>query len=150
MNEIEKLKEEHKAAMDTCTSIGAIVGPSDTMSLSEQVAAIVAENVAMKDINEWCKTDAFKNMYREFKTAEALGCQDVDCMHDAMLVAIMHAPGIPATDAVIADMRASQLEDAARTIQAQTWDECEGDGIVAAIDALEIMAQKMRSGKGAA
>ncbi|HBS6521708.1 TPA: hypothetical protein MAM88_002574, partial [Klebsiella pneumoniae] len=67
------------------------------MALAKAYQQLAAENVALKDINAWCKTDAFKNMYREFKTAEALGCLDVDCMHDAMLVAIMHAPETPAT-----------------------------------------------------
>ena len=73
-------------------------------------AALVAENAAFKDINAWCKTDAFKNMYREFKTAEAIGCCDIDCMHDAMLVAIMHAPKAPATDAFLAEVRAQGVE----------------------------------------
>ena len=71
---------------------------------------LAAENVALKDINAWCKTDAFKNMYREFKTAEALGCSDADCMHDAMLVAIMHAPATPATDRIVAAIKADGVE----------------------------------------
>lgn len=73
---------------------------------------LAAENVALKDINAWCKTDAFKNMYREFKAAEALGCLDVDCMHDAMLVAIMHAPETPATDRIVAEAEARGVEKA--------------------------------------
>lgn len=73
---------------------------------------LAAENVAMKDINAWCKTDAFKNMYREFKTAEALGCSDADCMHDAMLVAIMHAPATPATDRIVDEAEARGVERA--------------------------------------
>lgn len=70
---------------------------------------LAAENVALKDINAWCKTDAFKNMYREFKTAEALGCSDADCMHDAMLVAIMHASATPTTDRIVAGIKADAL-----------------------------------------
>lgn len=73
---------------------------------SIEMDKLAAENVALKDINAWCKTDAFKNMYREFKTAESLGCSDVDCMHDAMLVAIMHAPETPATDRIVAGIKA--------------------------------------------
>lgn len=73
---------------------------------SIEMDKLAAENVALKDINAWCKTDAFKNMYREFKTAEALGCSDADCMHDAMLVAIMHAPETPATDHIVAGIKA--------------------------------------------
>ncbi len=50
-------------------------------------------------------------MYREFKTAEALGCPDADCMHDAMLVAIMHAPETPATDRIVAGIKADGVEE---------------------------------------
>lgn len=77
---------------------------------SIEMDKLAAENVALKDINAWCKTDAFKNMYREFKTAESLGCSDVDCMHDAMLVAIMHAPETPATDRIMAEAEARGVE----------------------------------------
>lgn len=76
------------------------------LKVAKAFKQLAAENVALKDINAWCKTDAFKNMYREFKTAEALGCADVDCMHDAMLVAIMHAPATPATDRIVAGIKA--------------------------------------------
>ncbi|CAD5620161.1 hypothetical protein [Escherichia coli] len=72
--------------------------------------ALAAENSALKDINAWCKTDAFSNMYREFKTAEAVGCCNIDCMHDAMVVAIMHAPEAPTTNAFLAEVRAQGVE----------------------------------------
>lgn len=81
--------------------------------LENKCAALAAENAAFKDINAWCKTDAFKNMYREFKTAEAVGCCNIDCMHDAMLVAIMHAPKAPATDTFLNEIRASELDSLA-------------------------------------
>ncbi|CAH3279890.1 hypothetical protein AH0331V1_1764 [Klebsiella pneumoniae] len=74
------------------------------LKLAKAFNQLAAENAALKDINAWCKTDAFKNMYREFKTAETIGCSDVDCMHDAMLVAIMHAPQTPATDLFITSL----------------------------------------------
>ncbi|VAM52377.1 Uncharacterised protein [Klebsiella pneumoniae] len=80
---------------------------------SIEMDKLAAENVGLKDINAWCKTDAFKNMYREFKTAEALGCSDADCMHDAMLVAIMHAPATPATDRIVAGIKADAIDEAA-------------------------------------
>ncbi|MCM5737469.1 hypothetical protein M4C01_09695 [Klebsiella pneumoniae] len=86
--------------------------------LADQNAQLAAENVALKDINAWCKTDAFKNMYREFKTAESLGCSDVDCMHDAMLVAIMHAPETPATDRIVAGIKADGVEEFAAHLRA--------------------------------
>lgn len=81
--------------------------------LENKCAALVMENAAFKDINAWCKTDAFKNMYREFKTAEAIGCCDIDCMHDAMMVAIMHAPKAPTTDTFLNEIRASELDSLA-------------------------------------
>lgn len=93
------------------------------LKLAKAYQQLAAENVALKDINAWCKTDAFKNMCREFKTAEALGCSDADCMHDAMLVAIMHAPETPATDRIVAGIKA--------------------DGAKAAGDYLKLEAQHM-------
>lgn len=86
------------------------------VDLQDWVKQLAAENVALKDINAWCKTDAFKNMYREFKAAEALGCSDVDCMHDAMLVAIMHAPETPATDRIVAGIKAEGAEACVRAL----------------------------------
>ncbi|WP_410293391.1 hypothetical protein [Klebsiella pneumoniae] len=83
------------------------------LKLAKAYHQLAAENVALKGINAWCKTDAFKNMYREFKTAEALGCSDADCMHDAMLVAIMHAPATPATDRIVAGIKADAIDEAA-------------------------------------
>ncbi len=79
--------------------------------------ALAAENAAFKDINAWCKTDAFKNMYREFKTAEAVGCCNIDCMHDAMVVAIMHAPEAPATDAFLAGIERKAIRKFINSIE---------------------------------
>ena len=86
------------------------------LKVAKLCVQLAAENVALKDINAWCKTGAFKNMYREFKTAEALGCLDVDCMHDAMLVAIMHSPETPATDRIVAGIKADGVEEFASYI----------------------------------
>lgn len=85
------------------------------LAAEARVVELTAENVGLKDINAWCKTDAFKNMYREFKTAEALGCSDADCMRDAMLVAIMHAPATPATDCIVAGIKADGMEEFAES-----------------------------------
>ncbi|HBV3440178.1 TPA: hypothetical protein MDU43_004884 [Klebsiella pneumoniae] len=87
------------------------------LKLAKAHVQLAAENVALKDINAWCKTDAFKNMYREFKTAESLGCSDVDCMHDAMLVAIMHAPETPDTNRIVAGIKADGVEEFAAKLR---------------------------------
>lgn len=116
------------------TSLDTVIRTGN--ALADQNAQLAAENVALKDINAWCKTDAFKNMYREFKTAESLGCSDVDCMHDAMLVAIMHAPETPATDRIVAGIKADGVEQAAN--------ECYGAGYIC--ETLLAYAQQIREG----
>ena len=118
--------------------------------LADQNAQLAAENVALKDINAWCKTDAFRNMYREFKTAEALGCSDADCMHDAMLVAIMHAPATLATDRIYAGIKADGVEEFIGRLQ-QCVDEGDFVGdevavIVGAIDCGKEFCEQLREG----
>jgi hypothetical protein len=52
----------------------------------------------------------------------------------------------PATDAFLAEVRAQGVEICSAEIQKQIWDEREGDGMVAAIDAMEIYASQLRKG----
>ncbi|VGB99684.1 Uncharacterised protein [Klebsiella pneumoniae] len=108
------------------------------LKLAKAFKQLAAENVGLKDINAWCKTDAFKNMYREFKTAEALGCSDADCMHDAMLVAIMHAPATPATDRIVAGIKADGVEEFIGRLQ-QCVDEGDfvGDEVAVIVGAID-------------
>ncbi|MFO3838623.1 hypothetical protein PTC90_14565 [Klebsiella grimontii] len=109
---------------------------------------LAAENVALKDINAWCKTDAFKNMFREFKTAESLGCSDVDCMHDAMLVAIMHAPETHTTDRIVAGIKADGVDEFAAKLRIpgddQFFDALAKGVAIAADD----FAKQLREGSG--
>lgn len=106
LNAAVELHSELTAALLTIDKCRELSGCPAGVDLQDWVKQLAAENMALKDINAWCKTDAFKNMYREFKAAEALGCSDADCMHDAMLVAIMHAPATPATDRIVAGIKA--------------------------------------------
>lgn len=105
------------------------------LELAKAYLDVAAENVGLKDINAWCKTDVFKNMYREFKTAEALGCSDADCMHDAMLVAIMHAPETPATDRIVAGIKADGVEEFVSNTVHKIFDE---SGAVSALAYLSL------------
>ncbi|HBD1511146.1 TPA: hypothetical protein KHV13_001082 [Escherichia coli] len=100
-----ELESKLETALRECRSAGITID-----NLEAKCAALAAENSALKDINAWCKTDAFSNMYREFKTAEAVGCCNIDCMHDAMVVAIMHAPEAPTTNAFLDEVRAQGVE----------------------------------------
>lgn len=107
-----QLVRANALAEDQQKAIESIKQADSAVKLAhEKFSALAAENATFKDINAWCKTEAFSNMYREFKTAEAVGCCNVDCMHDAMVVAIMHAPEAPATDAFLAEIRAQAFND---------------------------------------
>ncbi|HIE9409642.1 hypothetical protein M2S12_24675 [Klebsiella pneumoniae] len=139
-----KLAKEFRicsASLDTVIKTGNV--------LADQNSQLAAENAALKDINAWCKTDAFKNMYREFKTAESLGCSDVDCMHDAMLVAIMHAPATPATDRIVAGIKADGVEEFAAYQRAITeeWACKEGHSFLLKVaESAELFAKQLREG----
>lgn len=111
INEVQQMIEKLEAAGELSMK------EEKYLALAKAYQQLAAENAALKDINAWCKTDAFKNMYREFKTAEALGCSDADCMHDAMLVAIMHAPETPATDRIVAGIKADGVEEFAAKLR---------------------------------
>lgn len=112
------------------------------LNVAKLCVQLAAENVGLKDINAWCKTDAFKNMYREFKTAEAIECLDVDCMHDAMLVAIMHAPATPATDRIVAEAEARGVEKAIAHLEKKF------SNIGVQIMNLQWLADSLREGAG--
>ncbi len=109
---VDWLKENPKYSVQGFVSLEKYQSAisDDLAALQQKLDAVLAENAALKDINAWCKTEAFENMYREFKTAEAIGCPDIDCMHDAMLTAIMHAPPTPATDSILNEVRAEGVE----------------------------------------
>ncbi|ENF0104522.1 hypothetical protein ABTU21_003836 [Escherichia coli] len=107
-----ELESKLGTALRECRSAGITID-----NLEAKCAELAAENAAFKDINAWCKTDAFSNMYREFKTAEAVGCCNIDCMHDAMVVAIMHAPEAPATDAFLAEIERKAIRKFINSIQ---------------------------------
>lgn len=103
---------------------GSYVKYADYMTLATKLdlaeracAAMAAESAALKDINAWCKTDAFSNMYREFKTAEAVGCCNADCMHDAMMVAIMHAPEVPVTETFLVEIERKAIRKFINSIE---------------------------------
>lgn len=136
------MNNELTAALLTIEKCRELSGCPAGVDLQDWVKQLAAENVALKDINAWCKTDAFKNMYREFKTAEALGCSDADCMHDAMLVAIMHAPATPATDRIVAEAEARGIEMGIAHLENKF------SNIGVQIMNLQWLADSLRGGKG--
>lgn len=142
---IELVKLGHELAKELhCAESAALV--SDLASQLEvqlvRSNALAAENAGLTNINAWCHTEAFGNMYREFKTAETLGCSSVDCMHDAMLAALMHAPETPATEAFLAEVRAQGADECVRqlVISDTADDFCDAPNICA------MVAHQLRKG----
>ncbi|EDE3060070.1 hypothetical protein BRT25_24045 [Salmonella enterica subsp. enterica serovar Muenchen] len=97
-------------------------------------AALAAENAKLK---KFCKDAAFDADYEAELGMERGGFSDA-----------LNEIKTPATDAFLAEVRAQGVEMCSAEIQKQTWDEREGDGMVAAIDAMEIYAAQLRKERG--
>ncbi|WP_193109009.1 hypothetical protein [Klebsiella aerogenes] len=76
-------------------------------------AALAAENAGLKSIQEWAVADVFKTGAKRFESTKAAGFDTDDCLHDAVLVMLSELQ-TPATDAFLAEVRASALDKFAR------------------------------------
>lgn len=114
---------------------------SDYAELEEKFMALAVENeLARKAVQAFCDVVGDNTEV----ISEEVG-------RDGVLVILeaMKATGnTPATDAFLAEVRAQGVEMCSAEIQKQTWDEREGDGMVAAIDAMEIYAAQLRKERG--
>lgn len=114
---------------------------SDYAALEARCAALASENaLARNAVQAFCDVIGDNTEV----ISEEVG-------RDGVLVILeaMKATGnMPATDAFLAEMRAQGVEMCSAEIQKQTWDEREGDGMVAAIDAMEIYAAQLRKERG--
>lgn len=79
------------------------------------------------------------NSWDDVSIAEDIG------FNQAISAILRNLPQTPATDRFLAEQRAMGVEKCASVIQQQVWDESEGDGIVAALDAMEIYADQLRN-----
>lgn len=129
----------------TNESDGRYLTYEDYVELEARCAALAAENAGLKSIQAWAVADVFKSGAKRFESTKAAGFDTDDCLHDAVLVMLSELK-TPATDAFLAEVRAQGVEMCSAEIQKQTWDEREGDGMVAAIDAMEIYAAQLRKG----
>lgn len=116
--------------------------------MEAKCAALAAENVALKAFG-----GKLGDMHNDLN-GEGAGIQgraEVAIQQVALEAAIEEFDAIktPSTDAFIAEQRAQGVTMCSTEIQKQTWDESEGDGIVAALDAMEIYAAKLRQGGAA-
>lgn len=113
--------------------------------LEAKCAALDAENAGLKSFGD--------KLYSIYKGLETSGGgfhdeQSIPYQQAAIDAAISAFEEIktPATDAFLAEVRAQGVEMCSAEIQKQIWDEREGDGVVAAIDAMEIYAAQLRKG----
>lgn len=117
---------------------------SERDQLAAQLADVAAENVALKGFS-----DKLNEMHNDLN-GEGTGIQgraEVACQQIALEAAMEEFDDIktPSTDRFLAEQRAMGVEKCASVIQQQVWDESEGDGIVAALDAMEIYADQLRN-----
>lgn len=106
------------------------------LELEARCAALAAENAGLKELIE----------QHANSVAVCPNCSHEEPSETDDIVALYRSMETPETDAFLAEVRAQGVEMCSAEIQKQTWDEREGDGIVAAIDAMEIYASQIRKG----
>lgn len=139
-DEVDELKEKLGAAemqivnlKQNCENDPRI---HEIVDLKESVAELATENVEMKELIE----------QHANSVAVCPNCSHEEPSETDDIVALYRSMKTPATDAFLAEVRAQGVEMCSAEIQKQTWDEREGDGMVAAIDAMEIYALQLRKG----
>ncbi|HCL7735475.1 TPA: hypothetical protein N2Y18_003772 [Escherichia coli] len=116
----------HVPPLDTDVDV-VLAECSDRLSeLKARCAALAAENAGLKAV----ESNLVRNIIND------LG--DTEFQYEKVQT--------PATDAFLDEVRAQGVVMCSAEIQKQTWDEREGDGMVAAIDAMEIYALQLRKG----
>ncbi|WP_249824404.1 hypothetical protein [Escherichia coli] len=124
--------------MQACGEDGPKSVADKFAELEARCAALAAENAGLNDkmdkLATWPGIEFYSSAW-EFNNGD--GNAALEFMCDVQT---------PATDAFLAEVRAQGVEMCSAEIQKQTWDEREGDGMVAAIDAMEIYAALLRKG----
>lgn len=135
---VNTMHDDHIAAMNSITAIIAILGLSDTLGISEQVAelkaqrdALAAENAGMKSVIEYCINPDNQPEYHD----QGMGCGVEDhgyqrdgysacyygwesAMERVYSEVIPDAiPETPATDAFLAEVRAQGVEMAVDVVK---------------------------------
>lgn len=77
------------------------------------------------------------------KERDALAVENLDLKHPGTYLPSKRET--PATDAYLNSVRADAIVDAASRIAAQAWEEDEGAGMVAAVNALAIIEKELRA-----
>lgn len=139
-----------------------LVLASDYRELEAKCAALAAENAVKEEFIKNCFRVAADGASMDGADILELGerlslfrCETYQpvlhgyiCGREAGEGAVCVMKKTPATGAFLAEIRAQGVEMCSAEIQKQTWDEREGDGMVAAIDAMEIYAAQLRKERG--
>lgn len=165
-DEVDELKEKLEAAemqivnlKQNCENDPRI---HEIVDLKESVAELATENVGLKDFVKTCFRAAADGASLDGADIQELGerlglfgretyqpaLHGYICGREAGEDTVYVMKKTPATGAFLAEIRAQGVEMCSAEIQKQTWDEREGDGMVAAIDAMEIYAAQLRKERG--
>lgn len=133
VREIKPADEDHVAAMNSINAIIAILGLSDTLGISEQVAelkaqrdALASENAGLKEANGI----ALKILNDEETMVTSLWASSVQKVE----------VGTPSTDAFLAEVRAQGVEmfaDSLGSPYVERGEECYQDGYTHAIERIK-------------
>lgn len=113
-----------------------------TASMQAERDRLAAECAALKALNEDRRVFIMNGVqlgYIKVPTVET------DPALEVIRIAVSPQEQTPATDRFLAEQRAQGVDNCAAVIKQQVWDECEGDGIVAELDAMEIYAAQLRN-----
>ncbi|WP_312768660.1 hypothetical protein [Enterobacter soli] len=116
---VNTMNDDHIAAMNSINAIISILGSSDTLGISEQVAELKAQRDSLAAENAGLKSAALDEIEVINRGGQAY------CVKDGMSVSPLYARGwndyrakslsveTPATDAFLAEVRASELDSLA-------------------------------------
>lgn len=134
--------EQITAAYPNVAKLESQAGRELLAAVVEQLSALAAENAGLKlkakELIGEASLVYSKYNDTQMPDRDLVDMQTLQEMHD------MCESG--SGGAFLAEVRASAVEMCSAEIQKHAWDGREGDGIVAAIDAMEIYAAQLRQG----
>lgn len=144
-NIIELAKLGHERAAELKASCGSVDVRSFAQLISDLATqlevqlvrsnALAAENAGLKNALEWL-----------YETASSESVSIPDEKYSSVTNAAQVLSETPDTDAFLAEVRAQGVEMCAAEIQKQAWECDEGEGIAAALDAMELYSAQLRNG----
>lgn len=135
----DEMFEEKHAINSTNGMVHLMVKHEDYAALEARCAALAAENAGLKSIQEWAVAGVFKSGAKVFESTKASGFDTDDCLHDAVLVMLSELK-TPATEAVLAEVRASAIETCADDMASEN--NIGGNEV----DAMYVYAENLRKG----